>query len=79
MAASVKREAAPVDLSAAAVTALEEALEGKPRSLMIVAEYRNRRVRVFSVPDSAAVELGLHCMSEPLIIPESKGDEGEDE
>jgi hypothetical protein len=79
MTASVKRNAAPVDLSAAAVTALEEALAGKPRSLMIVAEYRNRRVRVFSVPDSAAVELGLHCMSEPLIIPEAKGDEGEDE
>jgi hypothetical protein len=79
MTASVKREAAPVDLSAAAVTALEEALAGKPRSLMIVAEYRNRRVRVFSVPDSAAVQFGLHCMSEPLIIPESKGDEGEDE
>ena len=43
---------------------------GTMRSLMIVAEYRNRRVRVFSVPDSAAVQFGLHCMSEPLIIPE---------
>jgi hypothetical protein len=79
MTASVKREAAPVDLSAAAVTALEAALADKPLSLMIVAEYRNRRVRVFSVPDSAAVQFGLHCMSEPLIIPEPKGDEGEDE
>jgi hypothetical protein len=45
---------------------------------MIVAEYRDG-VRVFSVPDSAAVQFGLHCMSEPLIIPEPKGDEGEDE
>ena len=78
MTASVKRRAAPVDLSAPAVTALEAALADKPLSLMIVAEYRDG-VRVFSVPDSAAVQFGLHCMSEPLIIPEPKGDEGEDE
>ena len=79
MTASVKREAAPVDLSVAAVTALEEALAGKPLSLMIVAEYRNRRVRVFSVPDSAAVQFGLHCMSEPLIIPEPDGAGSDDD
>ena len=66
MTASVKRKAAPVDLSAPAVTALEEALAGKPLSLMIVAEYRDG-VRVFSVPESPALQRGLHIMSERLI------------
>jgi hypothetical protein len=77
MTASVKRKAAPVDLSAAAVTALEEALADKPLSLMIVAEYRDGVVQVFSVPDSTAVQYGLHLMSAPLVCPEF-GDEGEE-
>jgi hypothetical protein len=80
MTASVKRKAAPVDLSAPAVTALEAALADKPLSLMIVAEYRDGdRVRVFSVPESPALQRGLHLMSERLIWPELKDDEGEDE
>jgi hypothetical protein len=57
MTASVKRKAAPVDLSAPAVTALEAALADKPLSLMIVAEYRDG-VRVFSVPESHALQRG---------------------
>ena len=77
MTASVKRTAAPVELSAAAVTALEAALEDKPLSLMIVAEYRDG-VRVFSVPESPALQRGLHIMSERLIWPEMKDDEGEE-
>jgi len=76
MTASRERKTPAVDLSAAAVTALEEALAGKPRSLMIVAEYHGRpNVRVFSVPDSLATQWGLHCLSEPLIIPETKEEE----
>jgi hypothetical protein len=76
MTASVKRKAAPVDLSAAAVTALEAALADKPLSLMIVAEYRDG-VRVFSVPESPALQRGLHIMSERLIWPEVEESEGE--
>jgi len=76
MTASVKRKAAPVDLSAAAVTALEAALADKPLSLMIVAEYRDA-VRVFSVPESPALQRGLHIMSERLIWPEVEESEGE--
>jgi hypothetical protein len=53
MTASVKRKAAPVDLSAPAATALEAALADKPLSLRI--------------------------MSERLIWPEVKDDEGENE
>jgi hypothetical protein len=78
MTASVMRKAAPVDLSAPAVTALEAALADKPLSLMIVAEYRDG-VRVFSVPESHALQRGLHLMSERLIWPEVKDDEGENE
>lgn len=69
MTASVKRKAEPVDLSAAAVTALEDALADKPLTLMIVAEYRDG-VRVFSVPESPALQRGLHLMAERLIWPE---------
>lgn len=77
MTASVKRKAAPVDLSAPAVTALEAALEDKPLSLMIVAEYRDG-VRVFSVPESPALQRGLHIMSERLIWPEVEDTEREE-
>jgi hypothetical protein len=65
-----------VDLSAQAVTALEAAMEDKPLSLMIVAEYRDG-VRVFSVPESAALQRGLHIMSERLIWPEVEDTEGD--
>ena len=78
MTASVKRKAAPVDLSAPAVTALEAALADKPSSLMIVAEYRDG-VRVFSVPESPALQRGLHLMSERLIWPEIEGAESDDD
>jgi hypothetical protein len=77
MTASRTRRAAPVDLSAQAVTALEAAMEDKPLSLMIVAEYRDG-VRVFSVPESAALQRGLHIMSERLIWPEVEDTEGEE-
>ena len=71
MTASSTRNAPTADLSAAAVTALEEALADKPLTLMIVAEYRDGpRVRVFSVPESPALQRGLHLMAEPLIWPE---------
>lgn len=76
MTASAKRKAAPVDLSAAAVTALEEALADKPLTLMIVAEYGDG-VRVFSVPESPALQRGLHIMSERLIWPELEEEGGE--
>ena len=69
---------ARIDLAAHAVAALEDVLADKPRSLMIVAEYRDG-VRVFSVPESHALQRGLHIMSERLIWPELKDDEGEDE
>jgi hypothetical protein len=77
MTASSTRNAPTVDLSAAAVTALEEALADKPLTLMIVAEYRDGdRVRIFSVPESPALQRGLHLMAEPLIWPEiDQGDE----
>jgi hypothetical protein len=78
MTASVKRKVPPVDLSAPAVTALKAALADRPLSLMIVAEYRDG-VRVFSVPESPALQRGLHIMSERLIWPEVKDDQGEDE
>jgi hypothetical protein len=78
MTASRTRRSAPVDLSAQAVTALEAAMEDKPITLMIVAEYRDG-VRVFSVPESAALQRGLHIMSERLIWPEMENDEGDDE
>jgi hypothetical protein len=39
--------------------------------MMIVAEYRDGdRIRVFSVPESPALQRGLHLMAEPLIWPE---------
>jgi hypothetical protein len=62
MTASVKRKAAPVDLSAPSVTALEAALADKPLSLMIVAEYRDG-VRVFSYPK--ALRCNAACTSCP--------------
>lgn len=71
MTASVKRNAPTHDLATDAVTALEQALADKPLTLMIVAEYRDApRVRVFSVPESPALQRGLHLMAEPLIWPE---------
>jgi hypothetical protein len=41
-------------------------LADRPLCLMIVAEYRDG-VRVFSVPESPALQRGLHIMSERLI------------
>jgi hypothetical protein len=76
MTASVKRKAAPVDLSAPAVTALEAALADKPVSIMITAEYADR-VRVVSVPiESPALMRGLHMTVEGMLWPET--DEGEE-
>ena len=81
MTASTKPPAvARIDLAAHAVAALEEALADKPLTLMIVAEYRDgARVRVFSVPESAALQRGLHLMAEPLIWPEIEGDSSSDD
>jgi hypothetical protein len=45
---------------------------------MIVAEYRDG-VRVFSVPESAALQRGLHLLSERLIWPEIERGESDDD
>ena len=50
--------------------------------MSIFAPYREGKKndkRVFPVPESPALQRGLHIMSERLIWPEVKDDEGEDE